>query len=162
MSTTRSFHLTVCMSIQEERNNLHHGGTEGSWPSCDFPRGDTKKGLFIPDTMILTNQRSDSTQVQLGELVSCCSSGAWLRKLCTSAYVTQKQVHHQESLTPALVAAHRHCITRVPPCYPILPVTSASPMTSCPWEVGQRGRWNFSGCVHSSFHREYWQLYYHN
>lgn len=36
----------------------------------DFPRGDRKKGLFIPDTAILTNKRSGPTQAQLGEPVS--------------------------------------------------------------------------------------------
>lgn len=36
---------------------------------CDFPRGDIKEDLFIPDTTILRNQSSDY-QVQLGEPMS--------------------------------------------------------------------------------------------
>lgn len=36
-----------------------------------FPEGDMNKCLFAPDGTLTMNQRNDSTQIQLGEPMSC-------------------------------------------------------------------------------------------
>lgn len=56
---------------------------------CDFFLGDGKKGLFILGGGTLTDHGKNSIQVQLGEPLS-------LLGLLIGAWVTQRQLHHQE------------------------------------------------------------------